>query len=344
MLDRMPFEDLYVFKERPPDDLYDSRRGDDPDFTGQRVVYRLGFQSMEIEGMPAEVRIGRVTVHQTIGPVKTQRTDVVQQPGIPLVFDKVMRTGIPAGEGLPLSVCEIDDLYPASPSDQFELWRDEALAALGLLATLLDERIAQEFVFEDAVVFDIAGNPLGVLDIRRKIRNFFPYPVVVAELPQLAQLADTEVEGTLAMAGRWYLRAVRGGPRADAIVYFWTAIEGLLGPANGSKAEQLKEALRAAGAQPDPDEMQLSVARLSWIRGEVVHKGKEQPDDLELGYYLLEAIVRTLIRERLGLEGLWPLLPDASAFTSPVREQIIEGWRSPSVNLQVVQHKPDGLV
>jgi hypothetical protein len=280
----MPFEDLYVFREQPPDDLYDARGGDIPDYRGHRVVYRLGLQSMEIQGMPDELRVGRVTIQQTSGPVKTQRTEVVQQAGVPLIFDKVMRTGIPAGDGLPLSVCQIEDDYPeGSLADQFGQWRDEALAALGLLAALLDERVAQEYVFEDAVILDLSGKPHAVADLRRQIRNFMPYPVVEPAVDQLAVLADVEVPASLAAAARWYLRAVRGGPRADAIVYFWTAIEALLGPADGSKAEQLKEALRAAHADPDPDDMPISVARLSWIRGEVVHKGDEQPDDLRPG-------------------------------------------------------------
>ena len=74
-------------------------------------------------------------------------------------FDKWMYTGIPVGEDRPLSVCQIEDAFPTiSPGDQFEHWRDEALAALGALAALLDERVAQEFIFEDAVVFDPSGD------------------------------------------------------------------------------------------------------------------------------------------------------------------------------------------
>jgi hypothetical protein len=254
-----------------------------------------------------------------------------------------MHIGVRVGDGLPLSVCEIEDEYPiSSMADQFDLWRDEAFAALGLLAALLDERVAQELVFEDAIVFDKNGEPLGTLDVRRKIRNFYPYPITEDAPEQLERLGDAAVEPSLAMAARWYLRAVQGGPRADAIVYFWTAIEALLGPANGSKADQLKDALRAAGADPDPDELPISVTRLSWIRGEVVHKGKEQPDDLTRGYYWLEAITRILLRDRLGLDGVWPLQPDPDCFSSPFREQIIKAWTSPpGVNLEVVHHAQD---
>jgi hypothetical protein len=341
----MPFEDLYVFKDRPPDDLYDSRRGDEPGLAGRRVVYRLGVQSMVVEGLPDELQVGRVQVHQAIGPVTTQRTEVVQRPGVPLVFDKVMRMGLQVGHGLPLSVCQIDDTIPSSSiTDQFESWRDEALAALGLLAAILDERIAQEPVFEDAVVFDPAGEkPDGMLDVRRKIRNFYPYPVFGEGLEELDRLGAADPQaGPLAAAARWYLRAVQGGPRADAVVFFWTAIEALLGPADGSKAEQLKAALRDAGADPDPDDFQISPARLSWIRGEVVHKGKEQPDDLVPGYYLLDAITRLLLRHRLGAEAPWPLMPAPEVFDSPLRERIAEAWTSPPVvNLEFVQAGAD---
>jgi hypothetical protein len=95
----------------------------------------------------------------------------------------------------------------------------------------------------------------------------------------------------------------------------------------------LKEAL--VRLDVNVEEWPLSIPRLYWIRGEVVHRGREFPDDLEQGYYLLEAIVRILLREEVGDEGLWPLLPDPDAFRSPVREQIIQAWNSPPiVNLE----------
>jgi len=60
-------------------------------------------------------------------------------------------------------------------------WRDEALAAIGLLVALLDERIAQQQIFEDVVLFDEQGGPLAALDVRRNIRTFQSANIVMRQ-------------------------------------------------------------------------------------------------------------------------------------------------------------------
>jgi hypothetical protein len=331
----MGFVDLYPFSEEPPDDTYDIQSEGERDFTGRRVVYRLGYQSMEVQGLPDEISIGPVTIHQVVGPVATQRTDIVQRVGVPLVFDKVMHTGVEVAAGIPLSICHREDTYPsASISEHFQTWRDEALMALGVLTVALDERIAQEFVLEDLIVFDAEGKePAHGADIRRQIRHFLPYPVGGEILDSVMNLATIEVEeGPLLAATRWYLAAVQGGIRADAIVYFWIAIEAVLGPGDGTAPTRLTAALEDLDVPID--EFPLTTARLYWIRGEVVHKGKERPDDLSVGWRLLEFVTRLLIRERLGLSNaLWPLSPhDPEGFDFDLRRV---GWDDPEVNLDI---------
>jgi hypothetical protein len=333
----MAFVDLYPFREEPPDDTYDIQSEGERDFSGRRVVYRLGYQSMEVQGLPDEISIGPVIVHQVVGPVTTQRTDIVQRVGVPLVFDKVMHTGIEVGAGLPMSICQLEDTFSEEPSDQqFQVWRDEALMALGILTAALDERIAQEFIFEDLIVFDAEGDkPAHGGDVRRQIRDFLPYPVTDPILDELRRLSTIRMdEGPVLAACRWYLAAVQGGIRPDAIVYFWIAIEGLLGEGRGPVPRRLKRVLEGHGFPVD--KLPLSVGRLYGLRGDVVHKGLERPDHLDVGWGLLERMTRLLIRDRLALHGaLWPLGPTSEVFRSPLREAIEESWTHPEVNFDV---------
>jgi hypothetical protein len=334
----MGFVDLYPFSEGPPDDTHDVQSEGERDFGGRRVVYRLGYQSMEVEGLPDEITVGPVTVHQVIGPVRTQRTDLVQQVGVPLIFDKVMHTGVEIGAGLPLSISQREDSYPTDPiNERFQVWRDEALMALGVLTAALDERIAQEFLFEDLIVFDADGTkPVHGADIRRQIRHFLPFPVAGPVLGSVERLKKIDVEeGPLLAATRWYLLAVQGGIRADAIVYFWIAIEAILDPGEGTVPRRLTGLLEDLDVPVD--ELPLTIRRLYWIRGEVVHQGKEKPDDLNLGWRLLEVITRLLIRERLGMgNALWPLSPvDAEDFDPDLRQYIQETWADPQVNFEI---------
>ena len=326
----MPFLDLYPHKDSPPSEKLDERRGDVlSEYAGSPCLYRLGFQSMVVEGLPEEIRVGRVTIHQTEGPVYTQRTEVSQRPGVRLVFDKTMRTGLEIGTGLPLTVCQIDEEFPATdPSAHISVWRREALAALGLLVAILDERVAQEELFEDVLILrDDRATARGSTDMRRQIRNFLPYPVVPEELPTLARLRDADtISGQATSAARWYLRAVRGGPRPDAIVYFWIAIEALIGT-DTTSPKQVVAALEDAGA--DLSGMSISVGRLAGLRAQVVHQGEEDPARLNEGYYHLEAVCRVLLRTKLGIHGIWPILPDFDAWSPPANEELRRAWEGP---------------
>jgi hypothetical protein len=159
-------------------------------------------------------------------------------------------------------------------------------------------------------------------------------PGLPEALPLLGELEAIDLRGTprLPAAARWYLRAVRGGPRPDAIVAFWVAIEALVGSEKTSP-KQVVSALEEAGA--DLSAMTLSVGQLAGLRAEVVHKGVERPPTLERGYYYLEAICRILMREIIGSEGIWPLLPDPDAWGPPVNEEVRRAWgEPPQVNLK----------
>jgi len=325
----MSFRDLYPHRSGEADDFEDEVSGQMPDYSGRKVVYRLGFQSMEIDGMPDCIELGRVAIHQVDGPVLTQRTWASQRAGVPLVFDKHMETGIEVGRGLRLSICQITgELVPGPVTGQLNAWRNEVLTAVGLLASFLDERIAQEELFEDLIVYDAAGaEPKAGGDVHRLRRHFLPYPVHDEQRAAVDRLAATNAttDNALSSAARWYLRGVRMGPQPDAIVSLWTAIEALLGP-SGNRRRQLEEALTPL---VDLSAFTMSVAQLVRLRAAVVHHGNERPDRLDEGYYHLEGIIRILMRAHLDDEGAWPINPDPDAWDPPANQEIREMWSRP---------------
>jgi hypothetical protein len=98
---RMGFEDTFPFRERPAAERYEherapsgdvaprrEQRGDAPPsgFEGRRAVYRLAFKGMEVPGLPGEFRIGGARISLGPGPLATQRTTIVQTPGVRPVF------------------------------------------------------------------------------------------------------------------------------------------------------------------------------------------------------------------------------------------------------------------
>jgi hypothetical protein len=131
------------------------------------------------------------------------------------------------------------------------------------------------------------------------------------------------------LRARWYLRAAQLGPIADAVVFFWIALEALAKPPYGTKLSGkekkrsdvawVEKAVSEAGL--DPAQVSPTIGRLAGLRAEVVHGGVEQPELLHEGYYALEQLVRLLIRQRLGVAPLgWPISPDRSNLRPPLRQ------------------------
>lgn len=147
------------------------------------VVYRLGLRAMPTLGLPSTLVVGETTCEWLVGPVVAQTTRVRQRPGLPVTFDKVM-TRRPVGDDeflLILSVrtrvsqpSEVEALLPA--------WRSKAEAAAGLLATVLDERVGHDEVFEDVVLL-CDGEFVGAGDTRTRLRSFVPMEVTALDAP-----------------------------------------------------------------------------------------------------------------------------------------------------------------
>jgi hypothetical protein len=124
-------------------------------------------------------------------------------------------------------------------------------------------------------------------------------------------------------------RAAQSGVTPDAIVFLWIALEAISKPRFGTKTaksqkklsdvEWVESALQSAGI--DPTKISPSVGRLAGLRAEIVHGGVETPALLGDGYYVLEALTRLLIRERLATGPMtWPAFPGASNLISPLKE------------------------
>lgn len=353
----MPFTDLFPFKTRPP-----ARRGDygiapsTPGSTrlkfkgrlrseaspGAEGQYRLALKAMPVPGLPDQVAVGRVAIQQAEGPIWTQRTHVLQQPGWRPTYVKHMDRGVlEVAAGYRLTVCTIDVTVPSDLVTGMREWRDEALAAVGFVVAILDERIAQEVLAEDLLLFDESGGVKGVADHVQQVRAFPPKQRVLEEHRViLARLAkeDPSADSPVVAAARWYLRAAQSGVTPDAVVFLWIALEALSKPSYDTKlsksqkklsdVEWIEQELRSLGL--NTSDIDPRVGRLAGLRAEIVHGGVESPALLREGYYMLEALTRLLLRHRLGTGPMgWPAFPGQSNLISPLRELSLQLQRFP---------------
>lgn len=345
----MGFRDLFPFKGQPPDETGELEiaptstvtkraplRADAPgqEFEGRRALLRLAFKAMPVPGFPAEVAIGAAAVSQTQGPLWTQRTHVLQRPGWRPVFLKQMEQGVlEVGEGYTLTVCQLEVTVPRDLARALNVWRDEALGAVSVLIALLDERVAQELLAEDLILYDQAGvEAVAVVDQVTHMRKFpATTRIVQAHEEALAKLAalDLGADDSRLAAGRWYLRAAQGGPTPDAVAFLWIALEALSRPRYGTRLTNeekrrtdvrwVEMALQEAGL--DPSTIEPDVGRLAGLRAAVVHGGVEEPPLLHQGFRVLEQLTRLLLRHRLGTGPYgWPISPDENNLRFPLRQ------------------------
>src|SRR5215216_2113023 len=308
----MVFDDLYsrlLALRRRPMDLV---REPESRPTADQVVYRLGFSSLPLAGAPDRSRIGRVEISRATGPVTTQQVVMRQRHGLPITFDKAMTMGVQVASQEVLTICQITEPPPDDLAVAFDVWREEANAACGLLAAVLDDRIAIEERFEDLILMR-GGEPVASADRRSRMRSFLPFDVTDEEHRAIGELGALDLDEVpdLAEAGRWYLRGAQQGPVADAIVCLWIAVEALT-PAPRTNPKVVEVMLISAGF--DPAWLgEFAVGRLAGLRADIVHKGMRDHPQIRDGYYRLEAIARVLIRNAVGVDSSWPpaLVPPA---------------------------------
>lgn len=301
------------------------------------VVYRLGLHVLDVPGLPEAVRINDVNVSFVRGPVRAQITHIRQRHGLPVTFDKHMERPLVA-EGERVAILAVrEEPVPEDLEGSFLRWRARALAAAGMLAAVLDERVVGQQLFEDAVLLR-NGAFVGAADMRGRVRTYLPVEVTAADRFALDQLASVSLSerSAVARAARLYRRAALEGPTADAYAMLWVAAECFSDRRSPSRKE-IEQALGSAGI--DPGSLPLSVGRLIGLRGKIQHHGLEDDDQLGLAFYEMEAVVRALIRAALKLRGgWWPAPENPSAFAEPF-DAAVAALQGPGTS----EWHPDGL-
>jgi hypothetical protein len=230
-----------------------------------QFVYRLGLRALPVPGLPEEVAIDDLKVTFVEGPVRAQVTEIRQQHRIPFAFDKRMSREW-VGDGHLVAVLERStDEQPEQLDASILAWRQRALAAAGLLAAVLDERVVGEELFEDVLLFR-EGKFVGAIDMRSRVRTFMPFDVNAADQAGLDRLHDLSLDeaSDVARAARLYRRAANEGPTADAYAMLWMAAE-CFSDHDGPSRKEIEAALAEGGL--DPDGMPIHVGLLIDLRG-----------------------------------------------------------------------------
>src|SRR5918995_2913166 len=215
-----------------------------------RVIYRLGLHALPVPGLPASFGVDDVRVDFVEGPILAQRTEVRQRHGLPFVFDKHMSRS-EAGDGELVCLLSIEADKPPDLQQAFRRWRSRALAAAGLVASILDERVVGAQIFEDALLVH-DGEVVSAADLRAGIRTFLPLEVHAADRAALEKLGSVQLaeSSDVARAARLYRRAVLEGPSADAFSLLWIAAE-CFGTHGTPSRREIEASLVRAGISPD---------------------------------------------------------------------------------------------
>jgi hypothetical protein len=276
---------------------------------------------MQVLGMPEELEVGRVKVRHLLGPVETQRTTVLQQPGLMPTFVKWMERPL-VGHDRPLTIYSLDVTVPDDVSSALDVWRNEVVAAAGFLSMVLDERIAQEPILEDLVTAAPNG-PSVYVDVQRGIRTFEPANSWFEEFAaELSRFQAPETADRLRTACRWYLRGAGAGPTPDGVVLFWIALESLVPPSTSGKARNqvrdLENAVRSAYPDLDPTRIIPPIGRLAGLRADIVHRGIEADPLIREAFYTLEALTRLLLRHAFEVSKAWAPFPRGNMLPEPL--------------------------
>lgn len=195
----MRIESLLPSLSEPPRDARGAAATRDV-HQADEVIYRLGLGCLPVPGLPADTSIDDVYVEFVRGPVRAQHTEMRQRHGLPVIFDKHM-TRTEFGENEMVAVFSIREApVPADFDPAFGRWRARALAAAGLLSAVLDERIAADELFEDAVLLS-RGVYVGAADMRGLVRTYMPFEVSAERIwlsdEKLSGFDDLESPGVL---------------------------------------------------------------------------------------------------------------------------------------------------
>ncbi len=263
---------------------------------GLPAVYRLCFRSSLIRGFPQEVD-DSFTVNQTNEEQGSMHVRITQETGPQLVFRK-QKLNLIAPEGLPKTFCLIPFETTSEMNTTIDSLRNQALGAIALVASFLDERVALEELFEDWMLL---GENIGVIgDMSFRVRSY-PHRVVTDVAREILERFPPNSSDSQA-AARWYLKGAQLRPTID-VIFFWIAMEVLLQSAGEAVLGKLKAALKESSFEVDT--LSVPLKKLYGIRGDLVH-GKDVSDLLGPTFYDSEAILRHLLKISYGDGGGWP--------------------------------------
>jgi hypothetical protein len=123
------------------------------------------------------------------------------------------------GEGLQLTLAELPVVVPRSHlQGALAQWRDQVLAAVSILAAVLDERVAQRELLEDLIVYESTGSrPWASVDIGVRVRDFLPKKRVLSEEQAVAwPVGNRRSVSRASRAWCWSLVPMSGAVRSDA--------------------------------------------------------------------------------------------------------------------------------
>lgn len=296
---------------------------------GFSAIYRIGFRSMLVEGMPEQVTLAGAVVRQTLDPVETNQTLILQQRGLSLTWIKERNDAVELGAGISKFVFHVPFTVSDNSVIDFGQMRDRALSAVGLLAVVLDERVALEELFQDVLlVHPEADDGTGIVDAGLQVRSFLPRVFDRVEENSLATHPESSLfDPEVSVAARWYLKAAQAAPGPDAIVFFWIALEALV-PSEGKKVVKAVEDALASTELPSQD-LQISIGKLYGLRADIVHKGIEDLPRIRESYYVLEQVTRVLLRGKPELRSEWPASVGENTWPEPTKSLIDRLWARP---------------
>lgn len=247
---------------------------------GVRGEYRLVHSGMPVDGFP-RVEVGDVVVEQTDSHLWHQFVDVRQIIGAwPPEFENLTDQRIvEPGPERCFTVARVPvTLESEHVAATMALLRLQAESAVGVVAAILDERIAIAPVFEDIIVFDPAGSPAAALDVSPRIRNCFPRETLSeAQRNALGTLRDTPIldQPKQVAAARCYLKAAQHGPTPEGVILMCVALEALIpDPATGKPSfnvRHIETELRARDF--DLSRLAIPIGPLAGLRADIVHHG-----------------------------------------------------------------------
>lgn len=296
--------------------------GADASMAPDTAVYRLGMRALAVPGLPDEIQVADVTLNFIPGPVRAQVTEMRQRHGLPVHFDKHMSRK-QLGDGELICLLRLSAPAPENLDRALTLWRQRALAAAGMVATILDERVVGRELFEDMLLYR-GGSFVGAADRRELVRTYLPFEVNTADQAALDKLAGVSLDeaSDVARAARLYRKAAGEGPTADAFALLWMAAECFSEHRSPSRKD-IEAALEEAGL--DPEGLPVPVGNMIGLRADVQHHGLEDHEQLRVAFYEMEAIVRCLIRHAAGIKtGWWFAADNPGAFADPFKPVVAE--------------------